>query len=328
MPNINDIKNSKKRFKKRNYRSHNMDGIEKPSSDAETESRIDKPAETQDISTGVLNINPNKVKNWKYHDRTEASFGDIDGLANEFKTIGQQQPCIVRPSPANKNEYELIIGERRWRAAQKAGVDLQVIVRSMDDTDAALSQAAENDNRESLSDYEKGMSFSKLIDDGVIKQKDLTEKLGRSKQYVSALLSYNQIPDIIQNEISDFKNVSAKTAERIKQLSSKGDEYIVAISSLAQMIRSGKMGSKNLDKAVDGIINGANKIVIKEKVCSKDGRHIFTWRKDNNHLPSMHFPKDIVKLLDDKDISLEDLNSKFLRIIEDALSSIREERKK
>ena len=87
-------------------------------------------------------------------------------------TPWQQQPCIVRELIAGQ-KYELIAGERRWRAAKLLNQDLKVIISTLTDSEAALVQAAENNNRLNLSDYAKGQSYASLIKNGVLKQKDL-----------------------------------------------------------------------------------------------------------------------------------------------------------
>ena len=81
-------------------------------------------------------------------------------MAEEFLSIGQQIPCIVRKITDSVDfQYELIAGERRWRAAQKANVLLKVLIRNLSDNEAALVQISENSNRSALSDYAKGMSY-------------------------------------------------------------------------------------------------------------------------------------------------------------------------
>jgi len=273
----------------------------------------------------ILSVDPHTIKNWEFHDRPESELGDIQSLADDFLKVGQQQPCVVRPTLSDtKFKYELIIGERRWRASICAKVNLDIIVKeNMSDIDAALSQAAENDNRLDLSDFAKGMSFSKLIKDGVIKQRDLTEKLGRSKQYISSLLSFSKIPNEIINSVQDWSKVSAKTAEKIKQLSNKGDEYISAIISLSESIRLKKIGYNNLDKRISQKLDEKPKsFETNKKVFTKDGRHIFTWRHDNNELPSMHFPKNINNLFSESKINLEQFTDNVKVLFEDQLKAI------
>lgn len=273
----------------------------------------------------LIEIDPNLVENWKYHDRPEGEMGDIAEFAKELTKIGQQQPCIVRKHPSKNNKYELIIGERRWRAAKYSGVNLKVIVSDMNDNIAALAQAAENDQRKNISDYAKGMSFHKLIEEKVIIQKDLIERLGKSKQYVSALLSFGKLPEEIVNAIGDMSKVSARTAEKIKQLSSKGQLYIEAIISHAEKIRDGKVGNQKLEKLVSEFTNAKssnkeqNKAVSNKKIYSPSGRHLFTWRLDNNRTPSIHFPKDILKLFESGQLNKEELTLEISQIMDTKL---------
>ncbi len=99
-----------------------------------------------------------------------------------MKTNGQAQPCLVRPiSHSPVFDYELIVGERRWRAAKIAEIDLLVMVDNLTDGQAAAIQIAENSNRKDLSDFSKGMNYSRLIDNGILTQKDLEQVLGKNK---------------------------------------------------------------------------------------------------------------------------------------------------
>lgn len=276
----------------------------------------------------VTLVDPSDICNWEYHDRPKEELGDIKGLAEEFVKIGQQQPCIVRPTRVgvSKYKYELIIGERRWRAATLVNIKLKVIIKDISNSDSALAQAAENDNRKDLSDYAKGMSYSKLIDDKIIDQKDLIEKLGRSRQYISALLSYSNIPKQITDAIHNLSKVSCRTAETIKRLSQKGDEYCQAIMNKSEQIRDGKIGHQKLTDYVEKYINlknyNDNEIKAK-KIISLNGRHLFTIRKDNNSLSSIHFPKDISKLLQNNKINNANFNQKIMELLENELSNLK-----
>ncbi|WP_157966676.1 ParB/RepB/Spo0J family partition protein [Fastidiosibacter lacustris] len=273
----------------------------------------------------VTLIDPNDIVNWIYHDRPENELGDIKSLADEFLSIGQQQPCIVRPTEVgNKYKYELIIGERRWRAAIAAGIKLKVIIKEINDAESALAQAAENDNRKDLSDYAKGISYAKLIDNKIITQNDLTEKLGKSKQYVSSLLSYSKIPEEIISAIGDMSKVSCRTAETIKRLAQRGDEHCQVIISKATLIRSGSLGHNKLTEIVNNYISNNNSPKPDaNKIISKNGRHIFTWRKDNNNLTSIHFPKDISTLLSNNSINNDVINKQIMELIENELNKIK-----
>ncbi|MGQ4004819.1 ParB/RepB/Spo0J family partition protein [Francisellaceae bacterium CB52] len=283
-----------------------------------------------EIVEQVTLIDPTDICNWEFHDRPEEELGDIKGLADEFVKIGQQQPCIVRPTKTgvSKYKYELIIGERRWRAATLANIKLKAIIKDINDSDSALAQAAENDNRKDLSDYAKGMSYAKLINNNIIEQKDLIERLGKSRQYISALLSYSNIPQEVADSILDLSKVSCRTAETIKRLSQKGDDYRKAIIEKSDLIREGKIGHQKLTDYVEKQVrfkvdnNSANELKAK-KIISANGRHLFTIRKDNNNLSSLHFPKDISDLLKSNKINSNLFNEKIMGLIENELSNLK-----
>lgn len=323
MPNINDIKKTSKSFKKREYRSWNIDGQDKAEAVVNTPPSQNTPSPSK-LNEAIIEVMPSKIKKWQFKDRPDNELGDITALADEFKSIGQQQPCIVRPLPSDSQyDYELLIGERRWRAALLAGIALKVIVSKMGDTDAALAQAAENESRKDLSDYAKGMSFSNLIDHGVLKQKDLIEKLGKSKQYVSALLSFSKIPPELTQAIGDMSKVSARTSETIVRLSRDGEQSMQALISLAPIIEKGMLGNKTLPARIAKLLSDKDlKKNTNRKILSRDGRHMFTWRTDNNALPSIHFPKQINSLFEKEKINMEELTQDLLTVLEEKLNKL------
>jgi ParB family chromosome partitioning protein len=273
----------------------------------------------------IESIDPSEINNWQYNDRPETELGDINSLAEDLKSNGQQQPCTVRISSTSSHKYDLIIGERRWRASKLAGIKLKCVIKDLNDNDAAIAQATENDNRLDLSDYAKGMSYARLINDGIITQSDLTHRLSKSKQYVSTLLSYSKIPEPIKNKITNWSLISPRTAEKIKQLSNKGQEYIDAIISLSDILSTKKIGHSELEKKVLSKINSDSKVLASEKIYTNDGRHIFTWRQDNNSLPSIHFPKHLNKLFTESKLDKGIFTKKLISLVQDELKGIENE---
>merc|ERR1712224_1105018 len=141
------------------------------------------------------------------------------------------------------------IRERRWRAALSTQINLKVVVKSLNDFNTALIQIMENDNKKNLSDFAKARSLLLLIDDYLLNQNDLVLKIDKSKQYISALLSYKKIPDKVYNAIDDFSKISsALLAAKIKQLCFKGENYNETTMSLKVKIIEGKIGKPNLEK--------------------------------------------------------------------------------
>ena len=277
-------------------------------------------------SESIININTSSIIRWEHKDRPENELGDISELAKTIQEIGQQVPCIVRPKKGSDNVYELIAGERRYHAVKSLGLPLKAIVRPLSDYQAGLVQAIENEQRTDLSDYARGMSYARMIENGILKQKDLTDILQISPQQVSRLLSFRNIPEKILTSLQDLRKISSRTSEEIVRLSKKGNEYIEAIQTLSEKISSGKIGGNRLAKDVTKVISLYTKHETKiNKVLTGDGRHLFTWRLDNNQTPSIHFPKDIIKLIDDKKLSLDLLTNHLKDYLAFELANIKED---
>lgn len=300
------------------------DYLKHPTPDDDKNRNIPLESISSANETVVIDIDVKKIVRWKYKDRPENELGDIEELAETFKTVGQQQPCILRVSEDNPGRYELIVGERRWKAAEKAGVKLKAIVRQISDKTAALIQAVENENRVDLSDFAKGMSYADKIENNLITQKDLTDILKISKQQVTKLLSFKKIPEPLFNAIEDFRKVSARTAYELSRLSVKSENHLQALISMAEKIRDGKYGQKRIEKELENILSVKNEVVqSNKKIIGIDGRHLFTWRLDNNSAPSIHFPKDIINLMNHSSIDFDALTLEFKECIERKLGDLK-----
>lgn len=304
MPKITDI-TPKAPFKKKEYRPYG--NIE-----SQLNSEVDTPFKelsNNDSNIGkIIDIEPNLIKIWENKDRPENELGDIDAFSKELLETGQKIPCIVRQ---NGETYELIAGERRWRAALKANIKLKVLVQDLNDKEAAICQIAENSNRRDLSDYAKGMSYTRLIGKNLIKQNDLITKLGMSKQQISRLLSFKDIPFDLIEAIGDMTKVSSRTAEEIRLICNKDPNNISFLKIIADKISSG-IGANTLQKEFKRASENNIQSFTADKILSKSGRHLFTWRKDGNGNRSISFPKDISTNIDHKKI--EEILSKSIEM--------------
>ncbi|WP_423064289.1 ParB/RepB/Spo0J family partition protein [Candidiatus Paracoxiella cheracis] len=279
------------------YKSKSRD--KKQSIDSRTSFDQLSQTESTFLNEKIIEMSPDIIINWAYHDRPESELGDIKTFAEELKSIGQQQPCIVRPSKQDKRQYEIIAGERRWRAAKVAGINLKVIVKNLTDKEAAICQAAENSHREDLSDYAKGMNYSSLIEKGIIDRKELQEKLKLSKSSIRNLLSFSRINQNIWDAIGDYSKISASTAYEISRLlSSDSNDYQKILLRLAPKLDGKNISDKKLRKLVELEISGnKTNFSYANEIRSTTGRHIFTWRKDSNGNRSIAFPKDVREVI-------------------------------
>jgi ParB family transcriptional regulator, chromosome partitioning protein len=116
------------------------------------------------------------------------------GLASSLKQQGVLQPIVVRPR--NEGGYELIAGERRWRAAREAGLaTLPALVRDADDRETLLLALVENVAREQLSPVEEARAYASLVDEFELTLGDVAERVGRSKPAVSNRLRLLELPE-------------------------------------------------------------------------------------------------------------------------------------
>jgi ParB family chromosome partitioning protein len=116
------------------------------------------------------------------------------GLAESIRHEGMLQPVVVRPKPGGG--YELIAGERRWRAAKEAGLEsVPALVREADDRQSLLLALVENVAREQLSAVEEARAYAVLIDEFALSLGEVAERVGRSKPSVSNRLRLLELPD-------------------------------------------------------------------------------------------------------------------------------------
>ncbi|BCD92667.1 hypothetical protein fh0823_28040 (plasmid) [Francisella halioticida] len=257
-------------------------------------SSINEYLSSTSSDTVVHSIPSSKILRWEGKDRPENELGNLDALAHSMKTVGQQVPCIVRPK---NDHYELIVGECRWRAAIIANINLKAIICEIDDRTASIIQAVENEQRNDLSDYAKGMSYYRKIQRGILTQKDLIEVLNISKEQVTKLLSFSKIPKNVNEAIKDFRKVSARTSYEISRLSRKSMEHQEAIIYYADKIREGKLGSSSIIKLVDKRLSEGN--YYKKQFYSKSGDILFTYKNENKQ-KSLHFSSKIINKLNDE----------------------------
>jgi ParB family transcriptional regulator, chromosome partitioning protein len=145
------------------------------------------PAELAELPVDAIHPNPRQPRK-----RFDAEAGN--GLAESVRAQGVVQPVLVRSRQAGG--YELIAGERRWRAARDAGLKLvPAVVRDADDRDTLLLGLVENVARENLSPVEEARAFAMLLDEFGLSLGDVAEKVGKSKPAVSNRVRLLELPD-------------------------------------------------------------------------------------------------------------------------------------
>jgi ParB family chromosome partitioning protein len=147
----------------------------------------------------LASITPNRFQPRGHFDEEALS-----QLADSIREVGVLQPVLVRPTA--EGEYELIAGERRWRAARRVGLQtIPALVRETDDA-AALEQAlVENLHRDSLNPLEEAAAYQQLIEDFGLTHDDVAARVGRSRATVTNTLRLMQLPPAIQKSVQEGK---------------------------------------------------------------------------------------------------------------------------
>jgi ParB family chromosome partitioning protein len=136
--------------------------------------------------------------------RRTFSQDNLEELASSIKSKGIIQPLIVRERPNHEGEYEIVAGERRWRAAQMARLHhVPVVIRSFTDTEVLEIAIIENIQRADLNPVEEAMGYRQLMDKFGHTQEKLAEALGKSRSYIANLLRLLSLPDEILNMLRD-----------------------------------------------------------------------------------------------------------------------------
>ena len=152
------------------------------------------PAPAADTARGLRQLPTGALKPGKFQPRRRFDEAAIKGLAESLKNQGMLQPILVRKLGAGES-YEIIAGERRWRAAQTAGLhEVPVLVRTLSDAEALEIALVENLQREDLNAIEEAEAYRRLMDEFGHTQEALAQHLGKSRSHVANTLRLLVLP--------------------------------------------------------------------------------------------------------------------------------------
>ena len=237
---------------------------------------IDIKSSNSKISIG--SIIPNKNQPRKFFEK-EA----LDELTNSIKERGIIQPLIVRNSDDEEGKYELIAGERRWQAAQKAGLhEVPVLIISADNLKSLELAIIENVQRKDLNAVEEAESYKNLIDKFNYDQDKVAKFIGKSRSHISnsiRLLSLpNKIIDMIRNQkISQGHAKILVGLENAVLLADKIVKKKLSVRQSENLVKLLKKGSKKISNSKD-----PNIAATEDELSSKIGMRVFLNNKKNN----------------------------------------------
>jgi len=151
------------------------------------------------LPTGLLRPNP-------FQPREHFDAEGIDELANSIREKGILQPIVVRPVPGQPDEFQIVAGERRWRAAQKARLhEVPVVIRAFTDAEALEVALIENIQRADLNAMEEARGYRQLIERFNYTQEALGQTIGRSRSHIANTIRLLQLPQPVQDYIASGK---------------------------------------------------------------------------------------------------------------------------
>jgi ParB family chromosome partitioning protein len=126
----------------------------------------------------------------------------LDELTESIRERGILQPLLARPHPGTNGRYQIVAGERRWRAAAAAGLhEVPVLVRDMPDSEAASAALVENLQRQDLNAIEEAEGFHRLLTEFGLTQEALAQAVGKSRSHVANTLRLLNLPPVVRAEL-------------------------------------------------------------------------------------------------------------------------------
>lgn len=222
--------------------------------------RMDGSEELRVLPVDLLQRSP-------YQPRTDFDKTTLRELADSIKAQGMIQPVVVRPLVTGE-KFEIIAGERRWRAAQLAGLhEIPAVVRKLDDQAAACVALIENIQREDLNPLEQARGLSRLLDEFGMTHDDIARAVGRSRSAVTNLLRLlelsNEVKKLLESRQLEMGHARAlltlpdEKQREAAQLIVKSSLSVRAAEALARRLqktkKTGKSGKHRVDPDIKSL---------------------------------------------------------------------------
>lgn len=207
----------------------------------------------QEISVSSIDPNPNQP-------RIHFDEDSLAELSASIKAIGLLQPVLVRPS-STPDRFELIAGERRWRASKRAGLStIPAIVRVTDDVSSVEQALVENLHRQDLTPLEEAAAYQQLLEDFSMTHEQVAAKVGKSRSAITNSLRLLTLPPTIQQFLAEGR----LSAGHAKALLGTPDRALQ--ESLARVAVDQSLTVRGLEEAVRNAVNpGANSTTVNPK---------------------------------------------------------------
>ena len=148
---------------------------------------------------GVQQLAVDMLEPSPFQPRQEMDEAALQELADSIAQRGILQPLLVRPTPGRPDHYQIIAGERRWRAAQRISLhEVPVLVRPLSDSDAMAAGLVENLQREDLNAIEEAEGYKRLLEEFSLSQDKLGEAVGKSRAHIGNIIRLLKLPEPVR----------------------------------------------------------------------------------------------------------------------------------
>lgn len=226
---------------KKNGLGKGLDSLIVKKTDA-TSSKENEKKEESGVMVNINKVEPNREQPRKNFDEDA-----LLELSDSIKQFGVLSPLLVQDK---KTYYEIIAGERRWRAAKMAGLkEVPVIIRNLTDQEIVEISLIENIQREDLNPIEEALAFKKLLEEFHLKQDEVAERVSKSRTAVTNSMRLLKLDERVQQMIID-EMITTGHARAILGITNKEKQY-----EFAQKIFDEKMSVRDVEKEVKRIQN-------------------------------------------------------------------------
>ena len=210
------------------------------------EAKVTKEEQAK-IDNAVTMVKIGKIKNNEEQPRKKFDDDALEELSESIKQYGIITPLTVQD---RGSYYEIIAGERRWRAAMKAGLkEIPVIIKNYTELEIAEISLIENIQREDLNPIEEALAYKRLIEEFSLKQDEVAEKVSKSRTAVTNSMRLLKLSDKVQQMIIDDQ-ISTGHARALITIEDEEKQY-----EIAQQIFDEKLSVRDVEKLVKNIIN-------------------------------------------------------------------------
>jgi len=213
---------------------------------------LDKDGEGGPVSERQATLRIDQLQRGRYQPRTKMDDSSLEELAASIRAQGLMQPILVRP--IGNNRYEIIAGERRWRAAKIAGLaEVPALVRDVPDSSALAMALVENIQRENLNPLEEAGGVQRLIGEFKLTHQEAAEAIGRSRAATTNLLRLLNLQKAVQALVFDGK-LEMGHARALLALNGRQQE------SAAKRVADKALSVRQTEHLVNAILRPAPKI--------------------------------------------------------------------